>query len=253
MGHEGVDRIHLGLDRGMTGCWDLSCHKPTAVVPCEKGLRQTLGQYLPVVDVFLLTRRAQVRRQASLSLPWVFPFLREWLRLDVWLVSLSHGSVTLSHPPSLREGRGLAVRLVSGYTSLCSQNRTGSGYNSRSPAAVNPIMNLLDQLRNCQLLRVTPLHRVSKKCSWVLHLNTSAYFACRLHNAQQITHQTCRTTWHNRFARHRNVKNKTSPSGKCDKDVIKTAWQRDDTSLVRGPYLALLKTLCIQLQYTVGV
>jgi len=38
MGQEGVDRIHLGLDRGMTGCWDLSCYKPTAVVPCEKGL-----------------------------------------------------------------------------------------------------------------------------------------------------------------------------------------------------------------------
>ena len=22
MGHEGVDRIHLGLDRGRTGCWE---------------------------------------------------------------------------------------------------------------------------------------------------------------------------------------------------------------------------------------
>jgi len=38
MGHEGVDRIHLGLDRGMRGCWDLSCYKPTTVVPCERGL-----------------------------------------------------------------------------------------------------------------------------------------------------------------------------------------------------------------------
>jgi len=38
MGYDGVDRIHLGLERGMIGGWDLSCYKPTTVLPCEWGL-----------------------------------------------------------------------------------------------------------------------------------------------------------------------------------------------------------------------
>jgi hypothetical protein len=64
----------------------------TGFILVWRGAWQVAGTVL-VINLPLCCRAtgAWVRRQASLSLPWVFPFLCEGLRLDVRLGSLCRG------------------------------------------------------------------------------------------------------------------------------------------------------------------